>query len=109
MVPTEVDASIAEKQKAYEGMACDVRVERLDPPRHLSFRWLPGESPDTSGDAPTTLVAFDIQATQAGTLLTITETGFDQIPLEQRAKVFADNDGGWAIQCRLIAQYVDAA
>jgi uncharacterized protein YndB with AHSA1/START domain len=84
-------------------------VERVEPPRLLSFRWHPGENPDTSPVAPTTLVAFEIEAAKGGTLLTITESGFDQIPLEQRAKAFADNEGGWEIQCMLIARYLDAA
>lgn len=109
MVPTAVDASVAEKQKPYEGMACDVMVERVEPQRLLAFRWHPGESPDTSDAAPTTLVEFEIEAAEGGTMLTITESGFDQIPLAQRAKAFADNEGGWEIQCMLVARYLDAA
>ncbi len=109
MVPTQVDAAVAAQQKAFEGMAFDVQVERVEPPRHLSFRWLPGADPDTSADAPTTLVAFDLEPAEGGTLLTITESGFENIPLEQRAKAFADNEGGWEIQGTLIAKYLDAA
>ena len=36
-------------------------------------------------------------------------TGYDAIPLERRAKVFAENEGGWTIQLTLIAKYLDAA
>ena len=39
-------------------------------------------------------------------MLTLTETGFDKIPLERRAKTFASNDQGWAIQMTLIEAYL---
>ena len=41
-----------------------------------------------------------------GTKLTVTESGFDQIPLERRAKAFAANEGGWAAQMKLIEKYL---
>ena len=41
-----------------------------------------------------------------GTRLTITESGFDQIPLERRAKAFAANEQGWTAQSTLIEKYV---
>lgn len=106
LVPTRVDTAAAEQQRAFEGMACDVRVERVEPQRHLSFRWQPCVDVVDEG-APTTLVSFDLQPTDGGTLLTITETGFDQLPLEKRAQAFADNEGGWKMQSELIAKYLD--
>ena len=39
-------------------------------------------------------------------MLTLTESGFDRIPLERRAKAFASNDGGWGMQMKLIAEYL---
>jgi hypothetical protein len=41
-----------------------------------------------------------------GVLCTVTESGFDQIPLERRAKAFAGNEGGWAIVIGLIGDYL---
>ena len=41
-----------------------------------------------------------------GTRLTITESGFEGLPLERRAKAFADNQGGWEAQLGLIAKYL---
>lgn len=106
---TQMDAAVAEQQKPCEGMACDVRVERLEPQRHLSFRWHPGADPNVDANSPTTLVAFELEPAEGGTLLTITESGFEHVPLDRRAKVFADNDSGWEIQGTLIAKYLDAA
>jgi hypothetical protein len=45
---------------------------------------------------------------QGGTLLTITESGFDRLPPDRRAKSFADNDQGWTEQAKLVARYLAA-
>jgi hypothetical protein len=51
---------------------------------------------------PTTLIVFALEEMPGGVLLTITASGFDNVPLERRAKAFAANDGGWAKQTQLI-------
>jgi hypothetical protein len=56
-----------------------------------------------------TLVVFELEDAPGGTRLTITESGFDRIPLARRAKAFADNEGGWEIQTQLIAKFLAAA
>ena len=47
-----------------------------------------------------------LEEVQDGTRLTVTESGFDQIPLERRAKAFAANEGGWAAQMKLVEKYL---
>ena len=42
----------------------------------------------------------------SGTLLVVTESGFDKIPSDRRAEAFLRNDGGWAHQTRLIEKYL---
>ena len=39
-------------------------------------------------------------------MLTVTESGFDQIPLERRAQAFASNDQGWAMVMTLIEKHL---
>jgi len=39
-------------------------------------------------------------------MLTVTESGFDQIPLARRAKAFAANEGGWTMVIKLIEEYL---
>lgn len=103
---TQVDDAIAEQQAPYVGMRCDLKVERIVPFELLAFRWHPGADPDTGPDAPTTLVTFEIAEVPGGTRLTITESGFDALPLERRAKAFAENEGGWEAQLALVAKYL---
>jgi hypothetical protein len=38
--------------------------------------------------------------------LTVTKSGFDQIPLERRAQAFAANDGGWEMVIKLVEGYL---
>ena len=56
--------------------------------------------------AEKTLIVFQLDEVEGGTQLTITESGFDQIPLERRAEAFKMNTGGWEAQAKLIEKYV---
>jgi len=108
IVPTKVDPEIAKTQDGYTGMPCDFHVERIDPMRHFSFRWIPYEvEPGAAlADEATTLITFELEAVEGGTQLRVTESGFDAVPLERRAKAFAANDQGWTAQLTLIAKYL---
>ncbi len=103
---TQVDDEIAKHQEPYVGMRCELKIERIVPLKLLAFRWHPGADPDMGPDSPTTLVTFELEEVADGTRLTITESGFDALPLERRAKAFADNEGGWEAQLSLIAKYL---
>jgi uncharacterized protein YndB with AHSA1/START domain len=108
IVPTQVDEEVAKLQKPYEGRAFEVTVDRVEPERLFSFRWHPfavDPAVDYSSE-PTTLVVFDLQEVEGGTLLTITESGFDGIPLARRAQAFTANEGGWTHQAKLIEKYL---
>lgn len=106
IVPTSVDPDIAKMQEPWSGMACDLYIERIEPMQHLSFRWHPGTSESNAPEDQMTTVTFELQDAPGGVLLIITETGFDRVPLEVRAKAFADNEGGWEIQTKLIEKYL---
>jgi len=92
----------------YEHLVMDVLVERVEPEHHLSWRWHPAAI-DITVDytpEPTTLVVFELTDVEAGTLLRVVESGFDQLPLERREVAFRLNDGGWAQQMTNIERYV---
>jgi uncharacterized protein YndB with AHSA1/START domain len=108
IVPTAADAEVAKAQQPYEGMRFEITVDRIEPERLFSFRWHPfaiDPNVDYSKE-PTTLIVFTVDETKDGVLLTVTESGFDQIPLERRAKAFTANEGGWTLQMTLIEKYL---
>jgi len=108
VVPTTVDASIAAMQKPYAGMAFEIVIEKIERERLFSFRWHPyGVEKDVDYTAePMTLVEFVLKPQADGILLTVTEFGFENIPLARRAKAFGANEGGWAMQMTLISGYL---
>lgn len=105
--PTTVDPEVAKLQAPHSGTPMEITIERMEPPRLLAFRWRPGVEPiSEGGEQVTTLVEFELREVADGTLLRITESGFDRIPLAQRAKVFTGNAEGWEHQTKLIAKYL---
>jgi uncharacterized protein YndB with AHSA1/START domain len=92
----------------YEHVVWNVVVERIEPERLLSFRWHPyAVDPNLDySHEPTTLVMFELEDTPEGTLLRLTESGFDQIPVERRQEAFRMNSGGWDQQMVNIHAYV---
>jgi uncharacterized protein YndB with AHSA1/START domain len=108
IVPTTVDAKVAAMQKPYAGMPFEFVVERIEPMHRISFRWHPfAVEPGVDySNEPMTLIVFELEEVPGGTQLTITESGFDRIPLERRAKAFESNEGGWEMQTKLIEKYL---
>lgn len=108
IVPTAVDADVASRQKPYEGMAFEFWVESIEPMHRCAFRWHPFavERDADYSQEPTTLIKFVLEDAAGGTRLSISESGFDRIPLERRAKAFAANEAGWTMQARLIEKYL---
>ncbi len=108
IVPTTVDPEVARLQEPHTGKPFQIFVEELTPMTRFAFLWHPfaiDPNHDYSGE-PNTLVSFDLVEVQGGTQLTITESGFDRIPLERRSHAFNANDGGWTHQLRLIAKFL---
>jgi uncharacterized protein YndB with AHSA1/START domain len=111
LVGTTVNAEVGAMQKQYAGRPFDLVIDRMEPERLFSFRWHPfAIEPGVDYSAePMTLVTFSLEEVAEGVRLTVTESGFDQIPLERRAKAFAANEGGWAIMVTVIEEYLAQA
>ena len=110
IVPTKVDREVARTQQAYAGASFECTIDRVEPMRRFAFRWHPfavEPSVDYSSE-PSTLVEFQLEEVAGGTRLTITESGFDRIPLERRAKAFTANEQGWTAQAKLVEKYLTA-
>jgi uncharacterized protein YndB with AHSA1/START domain len=97
------------KLKLPDANATFCTIERIEPERYFSFRWIPygiDAEADTANE-PTTLVEFRLEAVSEGTLLTIVESGFDRVPAHRRERAYRMNEGGWAAQAENIRKYVD--
>jgi uncharacterized protein YndB with AHSA1/START domain len=108
IVPTTVNPDVAKAQKEYEGIPFEITIEQMEPERLFSFRWHPGaiEPGVDYSVEPTTLVVFTLETVANGVMLTVTESGFDQIPLARREKAFKANEGGWGMAVKLIEEYL---
>jgi uncharacterized protein YndB with AHSA1/START domain len=92
----------------YEHLTLEMVIDRIEPERYFSYRWHPhavDPSVDYSSE-PMTRVEFTLEEAGDRTLLTIVESGFDNIPLARRAEAFRMNDGGWAEELQNIERYV---
>lgn len=106
--PTKVDPEVARLQEPARGMPFSILIERLEPVERFSFRWHPFAIDDDYdySQEPTTRVVFELHDVSGGILLSIIESGFDQIPLERRTQAREANDQGWSHQTRLIQKYL---
>jgi uncharacterized protein YndB with AHSA1/START domain len=93
----------------YESLKWEATVQKMEPERLFSFTWHPyavDPAIDYSNE-PETLVEFRLEPRDGGTLLVVTETGFDAIPKDRRFEAFRMNDSGWTIQMTNIERYVE--
>jgi uncharacterized protein YndB with AHSA1/START domain len=108
IVPTKVNAEVAKAQQKYDGMPVEITIEKMEPERLFSFRWHPyaiERGVDYSAE-PTTLIEFVLEEMKDGVMLTVTESGFDQIPLVRRVKAFTANEEGWGMVVQLLEEYL---
>ena len=75
-----------------------VHIEAADPYGYFAYRWVPGPSGEGAGDVlgiPNTLVEFLIEVVAEGTKVTVKESGFASLPMNEAESSFKDNSGGW--------------
>jgi uncharacterized protein YndB with AHSA1/START domain len=92
----------------YEHLKWEAIVQKMEPERLFSFTWHPyavDPKVDYSAEPPT-LVEFRLEKTASGTLLLLTESGFDKIPAHRRLEAFRRNDRGWSEQIQSIENHV---
>ncbi|MDB5051747.1 MAG: vanillate O-demethylase oxidoreductase VanB [Fibrobacteres bacterium] len=94
----------------YEHYKWEAVVQAMEPERLFSFTWHP-YAIDLNVDyskEPSTLVEFKLEKTPDGTLLLLSESGFDKIPAGRRPEAFRMNDGGWTEQMKNIEAHIAA-
>lgn len=92
---------------AFKGHEWRVVVDQIDPERAFVFRWRPEDQPGFDielGDVMT--VAFTLAPHDGGTRLTITESGFENLPDTHRAEFVKMSREGWAIQAERLKAFL---
>lgn len=94
----------------YEHLVWRAVVQKIEPERLFSFTWHPyavDPNADYSTETPT-LVEFRLEPTASGgTRVTVTESGFGELPAARRDEAFLRNDGGWTQQMKNIEAHVE--
>jgi uncharacterized protein YndB with AHSA1/START domain len=92
----------------YENLTFHAVVQVIDPESYFAFTWHPyavDPAEDYSKETPT-LVEFRLEPAPPGTRLTVTESGFSDLPDERREEALPRNDQGWSIQMKNIQDYL---
>jgi len=89
------------------GNTADMRVERVEEPSVFGFTWHIYGLPE--GDPRRTYVEFTLEPVDAGTRLTVVESGFAQLPEEAYRTAYEGNTQGWASELGELVDYLDAA
>jgi uncharacterized protein YndB with AHSA1/START domain len=89
------------------GDRADMRIERVEEPTVFGFTWhiygLPEQDPRR------TYVEFTLEPLDAGTRLTVVESGFAQLPDDAHQNAFGGNTDGWAKELGELVEYLNAA
>jgi uncharacterized protein YndB with AHSA1/START domain len=90
-----------------DGPTAEMRIERVEEPSVFGFTWhiygLPEDDPRR------TYVEFTLEPVDAGTRLTVVESGFAQLPEDRFNEAFDGNTKGWASELGELVDYLDAA
>lgn len=91
----------------YKGIIFHVTVEQMEPEHTFSWHWHPGAvQPEADTSEPMTLVVFRLEEVKDGTMVTVVESGFDQLSLERRTRAYEENSQGWDAQVKSLERYV---
>jgi uncharacterized protein YndB with AHSA1/START domain len=108
--PTTVDPAVAALQAPHAGKPFQITIDRIEPSHLFSFLWHPfaiDPTVDYSAESMT-LVTLELSASDTGTILVITESGFVAVPEARRTAAYNANANGWDHQTRLLAAYLDS-
>jgi uncharacterized protein YndB with AHSA1/START domain len=97
-------------EEGFESVPFEVEVQRIEDQRRFSYSWHPyaiDPKVDYSREQPT-LVEFELRPTSNGTLLLLSESGFDELPSRRRSEeAYRMHDEGWTMQMQRIARYLE--
>lgn len=94
--------------RGYEHVSFQMLIDRIEPEHVFSYKWHPyavDAEIDYSSE-PMTTVTFELRDAPGGTHLTVTETGFDDLPDHRMPEAFRMNTQGWDEQIQNIQRHV---
>jgi uncharacterized protein YndB with AHSA1/START domain len=86
------------------------RIERVEPPRFLSYRWASAYPGEETTDSNSTLVEFTLQPEGEGTRLRLAESGFATLVIPPGREQFSSHDShtaGWAGKLAELARFAE--
>ncbi len=92
----------------YEHLTWRAVIQQIDPEQFFAFTWHPyavDPNVDYSEETPT-LVEFRLEPAAGGTRLTLTESGFSDLPDDRRNEAFLRNNEGWTQQMKNLEEYL---
>lgn len=84
-----------------------IAIKVVDPMSVFAYTW--GVNGAVEGDPRQTYVEFTLVPTEVGTRLTVTESGFAQLPDEWLEQSYEGNAKGWQSELDKLPLYLDAA
>ena len=92
----------------FENLTWRAMIQQIDPEQFFAFTWHPyavDPKVDYSEETPT-LVEFRLEPSATGARLTLTESGFTDLPDERRDEAFLRNNDGWSQQMKNLEEYL---
>ena len=106
--PDRIERTIqlAHPPERVSGDTATLTIERLEPPRVFGYTWPVYGLPED--DPRRTYVEFTLEPTDAGTTLTMVESGFAQLPdAGERDVAYSGNTQGWTSELGELVEYLD--
>ena len=91
----------------YDNAEGTLEIKVIDPMSVFGYTWAVNGAP--KGDPRRTYVEFTLEPTEHGTRLTLTESGFAQLPDEWLEPSYQGNLEGWRTELAELVVYLDAA
>ena len=91
----------------YDNAEGTLEIKVVDPMALFAFSWTVNGAP--AGDPRRTYVEFLLEPTGSGTRLSMTESGFAQLPDEWLESSYQGNTEGWRVELGELVDYLAAA
>jgi uncharacterized protein YndB with AHSA1/START domain len=88
------------------GKSFPTRIDKVDPPHYLAYRWASDHPDVLADDTNSTLVEFTLAPQGKGTLLTLSESGFAALasgPTDNGS--YESHSGGWTGKLASLLEY----